>query len=142
MITQGLRLKTSFSAGFRVDFNFCQILLHACEPTLLVVVDLQEWRRQSAFCCPVPAASVVQKLWWREKLIAAQRVIGEVTLADMQHMHSLQGHHCSCHLHSAGTRLPVLSVRTHRRSNAARLASNANGRTSSANERETGMQLI
>lgn len=59
----------------------------------------------------------------------------------MQHMHSLQGHQCPCHPHLAGTRLPLLSVRRHRRSKAARLASHANGRTSSASERETGMQL-
>ncbi len=57
----------------------------------------------------------------------------------MQHMHSLQGH--QCHPHLAGTRLPVLSVRKHRRSKAARLASNVNGRTSRTSERETGMQL-
>ena len=56
-------------------------------------------------------------------------------------MHSLQGHQCPYRLHLGGTRLPVLSVRRHRRSKAASLASNANGRTSSANEREKGMQL-
>ena len=59
----------------------------------------------------------------------------------MQHMHSLQGHQCLCHPHLVGARLPFLSVRRHRRSKAARLASNVNGRTSSASERETGMQL-
>ena len=59
----------------------------------------------------------------------------------MQHMHSLQGHQCPCHPHLAGTCLPVLSVRRHRRSKVARLASNVNGRTSRASERETGMQL-
>lgn len=56
----------------------------------------------------------------------------------MQHMHSLQGHQCPFHPYLAGKRLPDLSVRGHRSFKAARLASNVNGRTSSASERETG----